>query len=278
MKTAPKSREEALRTLAARQSRIDGEIARTQGIHVEVRARQRYDRLAFSAFVVAKSLLLRGMMAYRLNRDVGSAMADFSQGCNYGEVLHEAIGLVNQAMAAEVAPKPIPMPNPAHFEPVMCCCLLCGSDEKAKALAAVLRDETAALDILDHAAGDVLTRLLAAVILDDKLWFATLKQHYDRLKKNKDWDIFFVVYGELYQAAIDRNQGRFDSLLGDAEQGYLARASNKKFTDLLPEYGGQQENTLVFDFMATCAARLAHRNDLKLHKDSDVIPRELIER
>jgi hypothetical protein len=118
-------------------------------------------------------------------------------------------------------------------------------------------------------------RLLAALVLDDVAAFAELKSAYDKRKKSA-WMKYFVHYVDMYEVVISRDQARYNELALTADQLYRARARDRKFGDLRPEYGGLAANAVMLDFMALAIAIVAVKRGMRASKESDIVPAQLI--
>lgn len=257
--------------IEARKKRISGEISDTPGILGSLYAKKDFARVAHNVDMIARSLLLRGMMSYRVDKDVNAALADFRAACKLTDEFDRALKGIE---AGNDAPARSAYLEVSDFEIPIYTCLLASNWPRALALVELM--SRPAVQQKEDPARVLMARLFAAFLVDDKDKFKTLRAQYDRAKKDYWWQQL-AHYIDLYESVLNRDQERFDRLTDDAEKKFLSRAVDRKFGDLRPEFGGLAENDVVVDFMSVGIGKAALKRGMRLTKDSDVIPRQLVE-
>lgn len=109
--------------------------------------------------------------------------------------------------------------------------------------------------------------------------FITLRQQCFnplRRKLHPFWQ-WLTIYLDLYQAVLDRDQARFDELMRDREEGYVARSLNKNAGESRPEFGGGEQSQFVFDFMGVGIAKVACRRGMRCDFDSTFLPKKVVD-
>ena len=258
--------------IQARRKRIADELNDTPGILAKLYSRQDFARIGHNVDLMARSLLLRGMMSYRIEDDVKAAFSDFQASCELTKEFDRAIKGIQggepglQTAYLDIADLGIPLYT----------CLLASNWDRVVVIAKL--SQHPAVQEKGDPIRAIMSKLLVALILDDKNEFTVLRSKYDRLKKSHWWQ-YFIIYIDLYESVLNRDQERFDALMETAEKKFQARASDRKFGDLRPEYGGGQENNaVVLDFMSLGIAKVALKRGMRVARDSDVMPRSLLER
>jgi hypothetical protein len=254
----------------ARKKRIAAEVRDTPSIIAKLYARKDFSRVGHNVNLIARAILLRGMMNHRVAGDIASAVADFRAASALTKDFDPAV---------EGIDKSGPQSGNAHLHAEdlgipLYACLLASDWERAKTVARFV-SHPAVLAREDPVHGKM-TALLAALVLDDRERFRALKAEYDGMKKSRWWQ-YFIHYVDLYASVIERGQPRFEALMEEADKKFRARAKDRTFGDLRPEFGGLAENEMVLDFMALGIAKLAVRRGMRLARDTDLVPRALID-
>jgi hypothetical protein len=252
---------------------IDHEVASLPGILEKVYAKGDYRRVGLNIDLISRSLLQRGMMSARIEGDFQSARADFALAAGWTREFDRALEALRQSGQKPVAPRWFACLDIQSFEIPLFACLLAHDWPRAQALARITHDPLV-LELEDETK-TLMTRLLAAFVLDDRAAFAERKAVYDKSKKSAWW-AYFVHYVDMYDSVISRDQARYDELAAKADGLYRARAKDRKFGDLRPEYGGQAENERMLDFIALAIAIVAVERGMRPGKQSDIVPAALI--
>jgi len=255
----------------ARRRRIKAQLDDLPGILAKLYAKKDFARVGHNVDLLARALLLRGMTAYRTEQDAKGALADFQAACDLTKEFDRSLKSIRESPPDSRAG----YLDIADFEIAMYACLLGCNLERAKTLAALTADP--AVQLKEDRVKASMTRLLAALILDDRDRFAALQAEYRRLKKDYWWQQF-QHYVDAYGSVMDRDQQAFDKLMDHAEEKFLSRAKDRKFGDLRPEFGGLENNEQVLDFMSLGIAKLAIKRGMLLSKDTATVPRALAER
>jgi hypothetical protein len=259
--------------IAGRRQLIDHEVATHPGILEKVYAKGDYRRIGLNIDMISRSLLQRGMMSARVEGDFQSARADFVLAAGFTREFDRALEAVRQSGQKPVAPRWFACLDIYSFEIPLFACLLAHDWPRAQALARMTHDPLV-LELEDETK-TLMTRLLVAFVLDDRAAFTERKAVYDKSKKSAWW-AHFVHYVDMYDSVISRNQARYDELAAAADGLYRARATDRKFGDLRPEYGGQADNERMLDFIALSIAIVAVKRGMRPGKESDIVPAALI--
>lgn len=203
-----------------------------------------------------------GMMAMRLDGDPAAALSALRRGLPFARQLlelHED-GLFGTAWHSHA---------PLHL------CLLCEEFEMADALASMTLDLPKPKSGQSDDSHEAFGRMLAATVLDDaarlELWRGQLP------KKLLYWWQCQMVYADLYQAIVQREQERFDLLMRQRHEAFKSRLTDKKFGDARMEFGGRDENRFVIDFMGLGAAIMAIKQGMAVVEDTWSVPLALVE-
>jgi len=259
--------------IAGRRKRIDHEVSAHPGILEKVYAKGDYRRVGLNIDSISRSLLQRGMMSARVDGDFQSARADFALAADWTREFDRALEAVRQSGQKPVAPRWFACLDIYSFEIPLFACLLAHDWPRAGALARITHDPLV-LELEDETQ-TLMTRLLVAFVLDDRAQFTQHKSVYDKTKKSAWWK-YFVHYVDMYDSVISRDQARYDELAATADGLYRARATDRKFGDLRPEYGGQAENERMLDFIALAIAIVAVKRGMRPGKVSDIVPAALL--
>jgi hypothetical protein len=256
--------------IAARRKRIADEISDASGILAQVYAKKDFRRVGYNIHSLGRSVLLRGMMAQRVDGDAGAALSDFRIGVQGTQEFEKAL----EAIAKSAPPVISADLDVAAFDIPLFVCILAGARTRSREVALLTRDPRV-LDLEDPVQA-LLVRLLAAFILDDAGAFQSLRAKFDRAKKSRWWQ-HFPIYVDMYEAVLKSDRARYHELAAQADSRFRARAKDKKFATFMPEYGGQEENAVVVDFMASAIAIVARWRNIPLPPDSDIVPHVLVE-
>ena len=259
-------------TSGLRQS-IDHQVTTHPKILENVYAKGDFRRVGLNTDMLARSLLQRGMMSARLNGDFQSARADFALAAGWTQEFDRALEAVRQSGQKAVAPRWFACLDIHSFEIPLFACVLAHQWPRALALARITHDPLV-LELEDETK-TLMTRLLVAFVLDDHAAFAERKAVYDKSKKSAWWK-YFLHYVDMYDSVINRDQARYGELATTADSLYRARARDRKFGDLRPEYGGRADNERMLDFIALAIAIVAVKRGMQPGKASDIVPIELI--
>ncbi len=258
---------------AGRRERIDHEVTTHPRILENVYAKGDFRRVGLNTDMLSRSLLQRGMMSARVDGDFQSARADFTLAADWTRELDRALEAVRHCGQKPVPPRWFACLDIHSFEIPLFACLLAHDWERAQAVARITHDPLV-LDLEDETK-TLMTRLLVAFVLDDRAAFAERKAVYDKTKKSVWWK-HFIHCVEMYDSILNRDQARYDELATTADSLYRARARDRKFGDLRPEYGGQAENELMLDFISLAIAIVAVKRGMRPGKESDIVPAALI--
>lgn len=257
-----------------RATTIEQQLASLPGILRAVYAKQDFRRVGYVVDSMTRILLQRGMMAARILGDFARARADFSQAAAMTAEIDRALEEIRRGSDTP-APNGASFCLDAHsFELPIFACLLAQDWPRAEAVARMALDPHA-VDMLEDQVGVLMTRLLAAFVLDERTVFAALRVPYDRIVKSMWWK-HFIHYVDMYESVLKRDQVRYDDLAASAEKFYRARVRNRTIGDLRPEYGGLAENERMLDFIALAIASVAVKRGMRPGKESDVVPGQLV--
>jgi hypothetical protein len=259
--------------IEARRKRIGHSISAMPGILEQVYARGDFRTIGHNVDVNSRSLLERGMMSARLDGDFQSARSDFALAAGLTREFDRALEGIRQSGEKPVPPRWSMCLDIQNFEVPLFACVLAHDWSRAESVARMTRDPNV-LELEDKTYAQV-SRLLAALVLDDREAFTKEKALYDKTKKSA-WSKYFVHYADMYDSVINRDQARYDELSNTADTLYRARAKDRKFGDLRPEYGGLADNARMLDFIALAIAIVAVKRGMRPGKESDVVPAALI--
>jgi hypothetical protein len=259
--------------LEANRKLINDSIAAMPAILDQVYAKGDFRRVGFNVDVESRSLLQLGMMNARVAGDFASARSDFARAAGLTREFDRALEGIRQSGQKPVPPRWSMCLDIQNFEVPLFACVLAHDWSRAESLARMTRDPNV-LELEDKTYAQV-SRLLAAFVLDDREAFTKEKAVYDKTKKSA-WSKYFVHYVDMYDSVINRDQARYDELAGTADTLYRARAKDRKFGDLRPEYGGLADNARMLDFIALAIAIVAVKRGMRPGKESDVVPAALI--
>jgi len=256
--------------IAGRKKRIADAIADAPGILEQVYARKDFRRVGHNVDVLDRSILLRGMMAQRLQRDADAALADFRLAAEWTREFDKALDAIrNSAPPLISADLDI-----AAFEIPLFACVLAGMRTRAREVASLTRDPL--VRDLEDPIDALMTRFWAALILDDAADFQRLRARHERTKKTR-WSQYVAIYVGMYEAVLHGDTARYHELAVQADSKFRARAKDRKLGTFRPEYGGLQENAVVLDFMALGIANVAQGRNVPLPQDTDIVPHVLVE-
>ncbi|HEY0803168.1 MAG TPA: hypothetical protein VGD54_20200 [Steroidobacteraceae bacterium] len=236
-------------------------------------ARSDLARVGHNIDSTTRSLLQRGMMSARIDGDFKAARADFTQAAQLSREFDRALTASRESLGDAAQPKSSRL-YLGDFEVPLFACVLAHNWPQAEWLATTLHDRQVG-DPVEDPIHSHMTRLLAALVLDDRATFVQAKSSYDKLKKSAWWK-YFVHYVDLYESVLTRDQARYDERVALADTNYRARARDRKFGDLRPEYGGLSDNERMLDFVALAIAIVAMKRGMG-PKESDIVPAALIE-
>jgi hypothetical protein len=262
------------RFVEQRAATIEQQLATLPGILANVYAKKDFRRIGYVVDSMTRILLQRGMMAARIQGDFTAARADFARAAALTLEIDRALELVRLGTDTP-APNGASFCLDAHsFELPLFACLLAHDASRAEAVARLALD-LHVVDMLEDQVGVLMTRLLAAFVLDDRTVFAAVRVPYDRIAKSIWWK-HFVHYVDMYESVLRRDQVRYDDLAASADKFYRARARNRTIGDLRPEYGGLAENERMLDFAALAVAIVAVKRGMRPGRESDIVPARLI--
>jgi hypothetical protein len=249
---------------------VEHELATTPDILSKLYAKKDFRMIGLNVDVIGRALLLRGMIAQRVDHNTAAALADFRLAAGYTAEFDKSLAAIRDLGGAPCVSADL---NIASFEIPIFACVLAGDWGRSRAVASLTRD--ALVRDLEDPVKALMTRLLAALILEDEAGFQRLRERYDRAKKSRWWQ-HFPVYIDMYEAVLKRDSSRYIELAAQADVAFRARARDKQFGTLRPEYGGQEQNDIVLDFMALGIAAVARSRNIALPPDSDIVPYALI--
>ncbi len=257
-----------------RASSIEQQLATLPGILSTVYAKKDFRRIGNVIDSMTRLLLQQGMMAARVLGDIAAARANFASAAELTLEIDRALELVRLGTDTP-APNGASFCLDAHsFELPLFACLLAQDWPRAEAVARQALDPHV-VDMLEDQVGVLMTRLLAAFVLDERTVFAAVRVPYDRIAKSIWWK-HFVHYVDMYESVLKRDQVRYDDLAASADKFYRARARNRTIGDFRPEYGGLAENERMLDFIALAVAIVAVKRGMRPGKESDIVPGSLI--
>jgi hypothetical protein len=256
-----------------RRKQISDSIAVMPEIIAKVYAKGDFRRIGFNVESAVRLLFQRAMMSARVDGDFQSARRDFALAASFIPEFERALDQIRQSGQKPVPPLFYNCLDIQSFELPMFACVLAHDWTSAELLARMTRDPNV-LQIEDETNAQV-SRLLAAFVLDEQESFTSAKRAYDKIKK-RAWSKYFLHYFEMYDSVVNRNQARYDELASSADMLYRARAKDRKFGDLRPEYGGLADNERMLDFIALAIAIVAVKRGMRPGKESDVVPAALI--
>jgi hypothetical protein len=259
--------------IEGRRKQIAQSIEALPGILEQVYAKGAFRTIGSNVDSHSRSLLQRGMMSARIDGDFRSARRDFALAAASTREFDRALEGVRQSGQKPVPPQWFACLDIQNFELPLFACVLAHDWSRAESVARMTRDPNV-LELEDKTYAQV-SRLLAAFVLDDREAFTKEKAVYDKIKKSK-WSNYFVHYMDMYDSVINRDQVRYDELASTADTLYRARAKDRKFGDLRPEYGGLSDNDRMLDFIALAIAIVALRRGMRPGKVSDIVPSALI--
>jgi hypothetical protein len=260
--------------MARRRKLIEHELATTPGILEELYAKQGYRQAGHNVDLIARALLQRGMMAARVEGDFQSARADFARASGLTREFDRALEGIRQSGRKPMPPQWFACLDIQDFEIPLFACVLAQDWPRVEAVARITRDPHV-LELEDPTKV-LMTRMLAAFVIDERTSFAQVKSVYDKSKKSTWWK-HFVHYVDMYESVLNRDQGRYDELADNADKLYRARARDRKFGDLRAEYGGLAENERMLDFIALAIAIVAVKRGMRAAgKESGIVPAALI--
>jgi hypothetical protein len=257
-----------------RAASIEQQLETLPGILAHVYAKKDFRRIGYVVESMNRILLQRGMMTARILGDFARARADFARAASLTVELDRALELIREGTDT-------PAPNGASFcldahslELPVFACLLAEDWTRVEVVARMALD-LHAVDMLEDQVGVLMTRLLAAFVLDERTVFAALRVPYNRIAKSMWWK-YFAHYVDMYESVLERDQARYTDLAASADKFYRARARNRTIGDLRPEYGGLAENERMLDFIALAIAIVAVKRGMSPGKESDIVPSQLI--
>lgn len=257
-----------------RATTIEQQLAAFPGILANVYAKKDFRRIGYVVDSMTRILLQRGMMSARMLGNTTAARADFARAAALTLEIDRALEFVRRGTDTP-APNGASFCLDAHsFELPIFACLLAQDWPRAEAVARLALD-LHVVDMLEDQVGVLMTRLLAAFVLDEPTVFAAVRVPYDRISKSMWWK-HFVHYADMYESVLKRDQVRYDDLAASADKFYRARARNRTIGDMRPEYGGLAENERMLDFIALAVAIVAVKRGMHPGKESDIVPSPLI--
>ncbi len=117
-------------------------------------------------------------------------------------------------------------------------------------------------------------RLLMLGALDKKTEFREAYTKFSGVKKDKG-EQWFAHYVDMLAAIVERDQGRFDSLLLDAEEQMKNHGTSKRWGDDVMS-GGLEYNSIVYDYQGTAMCCLALMRGMQVNHFSCYYPEEII--
>ncbi len=247
--------------IESRYKRIADELRDTPGILEKLYFKKDFARVGHNVDVMARSLLLRAMMKWRVEDDTDSARADLRCASQLSLELDRALAGIRENTSSQDS-----LIDVSNIEVPLFACILAPDWDRAKALAEMCDSPFVAdREDLVHA---TMTRLLGALVLDKSEQFSVLRKRFDGQKKNRWWQ-YFTGYVDLYELVMKRDWKQFAAGMRETEDRFHKRKLDRKFGDLRPEYGGGENNDVVFDFMATAIANIAASRGYNLNGPSE---------
>jgi hypothetical protein len=244
-------------------------IAQMPQIIEQLHARGNFVHVGFNVNLLARNLLACGMMSQRVDADTGAALEYFRTACGFTRELGRAL----EAIAKSAPDSEQAYLLPEQFEIPLYVCVLAGDWAQAE-LIARWTGYPGVIDREDQFRA-LMTWQLAALLRDDEQGFMAVRQKFEKMPKKHKSRQRLIIYADMYDAVMHRDQKRFDVSIEAARVQYLARRRNRD--PLRPEYGDGEHNNAVLDFMSVGTARIASRRGLQVRSYSGTLPQALVE-
>lgn len=209
-------------------------------------------RVLWNLGIASRDALCLAMLALRCREDAAAAREHLRQGVAAGEKLldYAARGFPGSAFFAH---------------PGIYCALLADAAPTAQKLSQWASGPHETDPRLNDPKGEVFGQLLGLFVLDRPAEYAAQRVQLGKglgLEKDPFWK-WLTVYLDLYAAVLRRDQAALDAGMAQRAQAFAARAKDRGFGDLRPEFGGGRDQDLVFDFMGTGIVKVALQRGLR---------------
>jgi hypothetical protein len=216
----------------------------------------------FNLRAAAEAALRMGMALVRNGGDLRGGMEWFREGARLAE---QVLDFAKQPIEA----------TPWSGHHILYCNLLVGDFETAQAIARWIVS-LKGFDPSLGETGDPFALAASWFVLDERTGLERVRTAYigaDGSGVHPYWQAM-LVYIDLYEAVLARDQAAFDKLMEAREKVVLARRRQTDTGRL--EYGGGIISELVLDFMGIGIAKVAVSRDLALNQDTVNVPKSLV--
>ena len=251
------SEEDVAEVAGRKEAMYSRTIAKTPEIIQRLWARNDYRRIASNVKVLSQSAVCLAMLVSRIHGNNRKAL----------QILREPLSAVDEL--AKVAGKE--RVSAAPFELPIYWCLLAGNLDKARELS----DAALGMSLRDSGNYfELSSRLLASFVVNDGDRFGSTFDVYQSVQKVHR-QVVLASYADIYRAVLNGDHAGYTALMRCAADRFPERATDTKFGEGVPEFGGLRENAYALDFMSLGIAVVAHAGGMETDVDTEFFPKEL---